>query len=85
MASVDELVTELKKLRPEQVDAVAKIVHNLSETVGQELPLHSRMPGRIVDEAVRHGWPADLFTDLIGSLPELERATQPPADDRASL
>jgi hypothetical protein len=39
----------------------------------------------VVDEAVQHGWPAELFTDLIGSLPELERSAQPPVENRASL
>jgi hypothetical protein len=43
------------------------------------------VPARLVDEAVQNGWPAELFTELIGSLPELERSAQPPVEDRASL
>jgi hypothetical protein len=39
----------------------------------------------MVDVAVQHGWPAELFTELIGSLPELERSAQPPAENRANL
>jgi len=43
------------------------------------------VPARVVDEAVQHGWPAALFTELIGSLPELERPAQPPVENRANL
>jgi len=50
-----------------------------------EAPLHPAVPARLVDEAVQNGWPAELFTELIGSLPELERSAQPPVEDRASL
>ena len=43
------------------------------------------MPTSILDEALNYGWPAELFTELIGSLPEMERAAQPPTKDRAVL
>ena len=85
MASMEEVITELKRLRPEQVDEVARIIHNLSKTGSGEVPLHPGMPARVVDEAVQHGWPAALFTELIGSLPELERSVQPPVEIRAKL
>jgi hypothetical protein len=85
MASVEEVITELKRLRPEQVDQVARIIHNLSQTGCGAAPLHPAMPARVVDEAVRHGWPVEFFTELIGSLPELERSAQPPVEDRANL
>jgi hypothetical protein len=85
MASVEEVITELKRLRPEQVDEVARIVHDLSQAGCVEVPLHAAVPARVVDEAVQHGWPAELFTELIGSLPELERSAQPPVENRASL
>jgi hypothetical protein len=81
MASMEEVITELRKLRPEQVEEVARIIHNLSQTGREEAPL----PAHIVDEAVRHGWPTELFTDLIGSLPELERSAQPAVEHRADL
>ena len=85
MASVEEVITELKRLRPEQVDEVARIIHDLLQTVCGEAPLHPAVPSRVVDEAVQHGWPAELFTELIGSLPELERSVQPSMENRANL
>ena len=85
MASVEEVIAELKRLRPERVDEVARVIRDLSQTRGGEAPLHPAVPARVVDEAVQHGWPAELFTELIGSLPELERSAQPPVDDRANL
>jgi hypothetical protein len=81
MASMEEIITELRRLRPDQVDEVARIIHNLSQTGHEEAAL----PAHIVDEAVRHGWPTELFTDLIGSLPELERAAQPAVENRTEL
>jgi hypothetical protein len=83
MASVEQVISELRRLRPEQVDEVARIIHHFSQTAGGEAP--PVVPARLVDEAVQHGWPAELFTELIGSLPELERSAQPPVEDRASL
>ena len=45
----------------------------------------TQIPASVVDEAVQHGWPADLFMELIGSLPDLERAIQPPVENRPDL
>jgi len=77
MAAMDKVIMELKRLRPEQVDEV--------QTGCGEAPLHAAVPARMVDEAVRHGWPPELFTELIGSLPELECSAQPPVENRADL
>jgi hypothetical protein len=85
MASMEEVITELKRLRPEQVDEVARIIHDLSQAGFGEAPLHPGMPARMVDEAVQHGWPAELFTELIGSLPDLERSAQPSVENRTNL
>lgn len=85
MASMEEVISQLKRLRPEQVDEVARIIHDLSQSGSRETPPHSGVPARLVDEAVRHGWSAQLFTELIGSLPELERPAQPPVENRANL
>jgi hypothetical protein len=63
MASVEEVIAELKRLRPERVDEVARVIRALSHTGGGEAPLHPAVPARVVDEAVQHGWPAELFTD----------------------
>ena len=73
MASVEDVITELKKLRPDQVDEVARIIHGLSQAGCAEAPPRSMVSARVVDEAVQHGWPAELFTELIGSLPEVLR------------
>ena len=85
MASVEEVITELKRLLPEQVNEVARIIHDLSQTACGEPPLHPAVPARVVDEAVQNGWPAEFFTEVIGSLPELERSAQPPVENRANL
>ena len=78
---MEQVITELRKLRPEQVEEVARIIHNLSQT-GRE---QAALPAHILDEAAQHGWPTELFTNLIGSLPELERYAQPAVEDRADL
>ena len=85
MASMEEVITQLRRLRPEQVDEVARVIHDLSQTGGGEAPLLPAVPARVVDQAVQHGWPAELFTEVIGSLPELQRSAQPPVETRASL
>ena len=85
MASVEEVIAELKRLRPEQVDEVARIIRELSQNGGGQAPVHPAVPVRVVNEAVQHGWPAELFTELIGSLPALERSAQPPVENRAKL
>jgi len=79
MASVEEVIRELKYLSPEQVDEVARVIHELSHTKSHTVP------AAVVCEAVTHGWPAELFTELIGSLPDLERPPQPLTDNRAKL
>jgi hypothetical protein len=85
MAAMDKVIMELKRLRPEQVDQVARIIHDLSQTGCREAPLHAAVPARVVDEAVQHGWPAELFTELIGSLPGLERSAQPSVENPPNL
>jgi hypothetical protein len=82
---MQEVISELKRLRPEQVDEVARIIRDLSQAKCGEAPLPPVVPARVVDEAVQHGWPAELFTELIGSLPELERPAQPPVENRTNL
>jgi hypothetical protein len=85
MVSIEEVITELKRLTPEQVDEVARIVHDLLSAQSAAAFRHAAVPARVIDEAVRHGWPAQLFTELLGSLPDLERAAQPPLENRADL
>jgi hypothetical protein len=85
MASIEEVIIELKGLTPEQMDEVARIIRALSQTGHREYALRSGVPAHVVDNAVRHGWPAELFTEIIGSLPKLERATQPPLERRTDL
>ena len=81
MTSIEELLTEIKRLTPEQVDEVARIIQGLSRTESP-VALRPAVPTTVVAEAVQHGWPARLFTELIGSLPDLERAAQPPVENR---
>lgn len=84
--SIEELVKDLQRLTPQQIEYVASIVHGFSLGDGQQNEVANRVaiPSSIVDEAVRHRWPKELFTELIGSLPELERAPQPAYDTRAT-
>jgi len=86
MASVEHIISQLKRLRPEQIDEVATIVDRLAETKSSgNAPTLSVVPASVVDQAIANGWPAALFTELIGSLPDLERPIQPTAETRASL
>jgi hypothetical protein len=81
MTSIEELVTEIKRLTPAQVDELARIIRGFSRAESP-VPLLPAVPASVVAEAVQHGWPTLLFTELIGSLPDLERATQPPVEKR---
>ena len=85
MASVEEVITELRKLTPEQVDEAARIIRELSRAECPEAVRHPAVPPSVIDQAVQHGWPAQLFTEVIGSLPDLERVAQPPVGNRAGL
>jgi len=87
MASVENLVAELKALTPEQLERVARIVHELSA--------ESRPPGRssfsvvsnsVLEQAIQNGWPPALFTDVIGHIDEdFERPPQLPYEVRSAL
>ena len=83
MASIDEVISSLHRLTPEQVDAVARVISEISGT--KHLQPSSVLPPAVIEEAVQHGWPAQLFTEVIGSLPDLERAAQPHAENRTDL
>jgi len=85
MASIEEIITELKSLTPGQVDEVARMIHGLARAECPEAPRPPAVPTYIVDEAVQHGWPAQLFTELIGCLPDMERAAQPSVQNRVDL
>jgi hypothetical protein len=83
MVSIEEVIAELKRLNPEQVQEVARTIHGLSRAERPAAPHAPAVPAHVTAEAVQNGWPAQLFTDVIGSLPDLERAAQPPVEDRA--
>ena len=85
MSSMEEVITELRRLRPEQVDEVARNIHDFPQTGRGDAVSRPAIPAHVVDAAVRHGWPTELFTNLIGSLPDLERPAQPAVDNRADL
>ena len=85
MVSIEEVITQLKRLTPEQVDEVARIIHGLSCVERPDAPRHSALPAHVIDEAVQHGWPAQLFAEAIGSLPDLVRAPQPLVKNRPNL
>jgi hypothetical protein len=85
MPPIEELITEIKGLTPEQMDEVARVVRRFSRTDNGEISGTPAVPSSIVDEAVNNGWPARLFSDLIGSIPDLERAPQPLAGESPNL
>jgi len=87
MTSVEELVQNLKSLTPEQLEQVARVVYGFSlhNEQGNESQAQKKMPQSIIDEAVLHGWPRELFTTIIGGLPEMERPPQPDYTVREAL
>lgn len=87
MVSIEQLVQELKSLTPEQLQQVARVVHEFSQSDDQQRrsQAQGKVPQPVVDEAVLHGWPRELFAELIGSLPEMERAPQPAYRIRETL
>jgi hypothetical protein len=85
MVSIEEVITQLKRLTPEQVDDVARIIHGLSCAERPAAPRHSALPDHLIHAAVQHGWPAQLFAEVIGSLPDLVRGDQPLVENRPNL
>ena len=89
MVSVESVIAELKELTSDQSDRVAQIVHELAAARGHtrlERQCDARVTESVVAEAVRNGWPADLFTEVIGRVDEdFARPPQLPAEPRPSL
>jgi len=91
MESVEDLVVELKALTPDQFDQVARIVHALSGgrhgTADSDDPaVVSPVPEAVVQQAIRNGWAASLFTDVIGKIGEdFKRPGELPCDVRRGL
>ena len=87
--SIEEIIVELKRLTPGQVDEVARVIHQFSSAEVAQTFRHTdvaaKVPPQMVADAVRNGWPEQLFTEVIGSLPDLGRPTQPPAEARTGL
>jgi hypothetical protein len=74
MDSVEDLVVELKALTPDQLDRVARIIHELARRANPAgagdagMTPQSAIPPAVLDQAVQNGWPAALFTDVIGQV-----------------
>jgi hypothetical protein len=87
MDSVEELVAELRELTPEQLDRVARMIREFaSDAGGTALAKPATVSPLVVDRAVRNGWSAALFTDVIGQIADdFERPLQPPYDSRQVL
>ena len=85
MASVDDVIVELRKLTPEQVDEVARVIEEFSHTPALAPESRYRVPDEIVEKAVRNGWPTTFFEEVVGSIPDLERPAQPPLQERPRL
>lgn len=81
MASVENLVAELKALTPDQ------LVHELSvESRAGGPPLPYIVSNSVLEQAIQNGWPASLFRDLIGHIDEdLTRPSQFPYEVRRVL
>lgn len=84
---MEDLIQDLKSLTPEQLEQVARMVHEFSSSGEQPSQWQTRreMPQSIIDDAVFHGWPPELFMTLIGSLPQMERAPQPNHEIREGI
>jgi hypothetical protein len=61
------------------------MIRGFSKRGRWEILKHASVPAYVVDQAVSHGWPEELFSEVIGSLPELERGPQPPPEKRPDL
>lgn len=85
MVSIEEVITELKRLTPAQVEEVARLIGGFSRLEGSASSPPPVVPASVIEEAVKNGWPAELFTEVIGSLPDFKRPEQPPFEDRAPL
>jgi hypothetical protein len=76
MESVEDLVAELKALTPDQLDRVSRIIHELARgadlvgTCDAGMIPQSAIPPSVLEQAVQNGWPATLFTDVIGQVPD---------------
>ena len=91
MESLEQLVVELKALAPDQLDRVARMVHELSDgnkptapgSAALLPPQSAVVRPEVLEEAVRNGWPAALFTEVIGqALDDFKRHSQPPYEVR---
>ncbi|MGI8746484.1 MAG: hypothetical protein ACR2NN_28675 [Bryobacteraceae bacterium] len=87
MASVENLVAELKALTPDQLERVAQIVHELSaESRPPEHASPSVVSNSVLEQAIQNGWPPTLFTDVIGHIDEdFEKPPQLPYEIRPAL
>lgn len=87
MTSVENLVAELKALTPDQLERVARIVHELSAERRPSEHLSSSVVSKsVLEQAIQNGWPATLFTDVIGHIDEdFERPPQLPYEVRPAL
>ena len=74
--SIEEVITELKRLTPAQVEEVARIINGFSRLEGSGAPRSPVVPASVIEEAVKNGWPAELFTEVIGSIPDFKRPEQ---------
>ncbi len=87
MASVESLVAELKVLSPDQLEQVARIVHELSAKVPSSVDsAFSVVSDAVLEQAIQNGWPAALFTEVIGRIDgDFERPPQVPNEVRQAL
>ena len=87
MASVETLVAELQALTAEQLERVARMVHDLSaESRLSERSSSSVVSNSVLEQAVQNGWQPRLFTDVIGHIDEdFERPPQVPYEVRPAL
>src|SRR5258708_30872594 len=81
----EEILAEHPGLEKEDFAAVYAFAADVTDSAygarRSEAARSLGIPSHVVDEAVKHAWPEHFFTELIGSLPDLERPTQPPVED----
>jgi hypothetical protein len=89
MAPVETVIAELKELTPYQLDQVAQVIHELAASRSQthhQAQYNVNVPEAIIAEAIKNGWPSELFTEVIGRVDEgFARQPQLPFEPRPNL
>lgn len=86
MASVEDLIAELKALTPDQLERLGRTIRELIENSHAPRFSPTVISSSVLEQAIQNGWPRTLFTDVIGHIDEdFERQPEIPSEDRPAL